>query len=49
MCHPKGTGVFAAFWSENLRKPPKTGIDFTYFGLESGMVFEGTAGRAGSV
>ena len=20
MCHPKGTGVFAAFWSENLRK-----------------------------
>ena len=28
MCHPKGTGVFAAFWSENLRN----------FGLESGML-----------
>ena len=26
---------FAPFWSE-------TGIDFAHFGLESGMVFEGT-------
>ena len=24
------------------RFSPKTGIDFAYFGLESGMVFEGT-------
>ena len=27
-----------------VRKPPKTGIDLTYFGLESGMVFDGTTG-----
>ena len=34
MCRPKGRG-FAAFWSPDL----------TYFGLESGIVFEGTAGN----
>ena len=33
MCTPKGMAFGL-----------KTGIDFTHFGLESGMVFEGTTG-----
>ena len=39
MCRPKGRG-FVAFLSENFRKR----VDLTYFGLESGMVFDGTTG-----
>ena len=37
MCRPKGRvfAVLGAFWSEN-------GYRLAYFGLESGMVFEGT-------
>ena len=34
---PHRVGVSAPFWSE-------TGIHFAHFGLESGMVFEGTRG-----
>ena len=37
MCRPKGLGVLHHFGL-------KTGIHFAYFGLESGMVFEGTTG-----
>ena len=36
MCCPKGLG-FWSFWFEN-------GYHFACFGLESGMVFEGTTG-----
>ena len=36
MCRPSGR-VFAPFWSEN-------GYSFAHFGLESGLVFEGTTG-----
>ena len=32
--------VFGPFWSENGYE----GIRFVHFGLESGMVFEGTTG-----
>ena len=35
MCRPIGWGFLRRFGL-------KTGIQFTYFGLESGMVFEGT-------
>ena len=35
MCHPEGYGFFAVLGL-------KTGIHFVHFGLESGMVFEGT-------
>ena len=39
MCRPVGQGFFRGF----LRRfGLKTGIDFAHFGLESGMVFEGT-------
>ena len=31
------------------RLGPKTGIDFAHFGLESGMVFEGTSGVYGRI
>ena len=37
MCRPKRVGCFRCFGL-------KTGIDFTHFGLESGMVFNGTTG-----
>ena len=37
MCRPKGWGFLHHFGL-------KTGIHFVYFGLESGMVFEGTSG-----
>ena len=37
MYRPKGYGFLAPFGL-------KTGIDFAHFGLESGMVFEGTTG-----
>ena len=37
MCRPKGYGCWGRF-------DLKTGIDFAYFGLELGMVFEGTLG-----
>ena len=37
MCRPTGEGFLRRFGL-------KTGIDFAYFGLESGMVFEGTTG-----
>ena len=39
MCRPIAPlgRVFAPFWSER-------GVHFAYFGLESGMVFEGTTG-----
>ena len=37
MCRPKGSGFLHHFGL-------KTGIHFAYFGLESGMVFEGTTG-----
>ena len=36
MCQPKGYGFSAIYLSL------KTGIDFPYFGLDSGMVFEVT-------
>ena len=37
MCRPKRVGFLPCFGL-------KTGIDFAHFGLESGMVFEGTTG-----
>ena len=37
MCRPKGYGFWAFFGL-------KTGIHFTYFGLESGMVLERNTG-----
>ena len=37
MCRPKGYGFWPFFGL-------KTGIHITHFGLESGMVFEGTTG-----
>ena len=37
MCRPKGLGFLRCFGL-------KTGLDFAQFGLESGMVFEGTTG-----
>ena len=36
MCRPKGYG-FGPIQSEN-------GIEFTHFGVESGMIFEGPTG-----
>ena len=37
MCRPKRVGFLTPFGL-------KTGIDFAHFGLELGMVFEGTTG-----
>ena len=37
MCRPKRVGFLTRFGL-------KTGIDFAHFGLELGMVFEGTTG-----
>ena len=44
MCDPKGGG----FWFL-CRFGLKTGIDFAYLGLESGMVFEKTTGGYESI
>ena len=42
MCRPKGM-LFGPFWSENRH------IHFAHFGLETGMVFEGTTGTYGHI
>ena len=39
MCHPKGYGFCVGFVWKRVQ-----GIDFAYFGLESGMSFKGATG-----